>query len=78
MPLMLLDCNRSFGSSIFYKWQQYERQLKYRCEMCVGGCLKRNARAVQLFGRMAGVETHTLWYFEHHCCFVVGFDGLEI
>ena len=26
--------------------------------------------AVQLFGRVAVVETHTLWYFGHHCCLV--------
>ena len=35
-------------------------------------------RAVQLFGRLAVVETHTLWYFGHHCCLVVGFDALGI
>ena len=35
-----------------------------------------SARAVQLFGRLAVVETHTLWYFGHHCCLVVGFDAL--
>ena len=40
--------------------------------------LKRSARAVQLSGRLAIVETHTLWYFGHHCCFVVGFDALGI
>ena len=38
----------------------------------------RGARAVQLFGRLAIVETHTLWYFGHHCCLVVGFDALGI
>ena len=42
------------------------------------GCLKRSAHAVQLFGRLAVVETHTLWYFGHHCCLVVGFDALGI
>ena len=43
--------------------------------------LRRSARAVhtvQLFGRLAVVETHTLWYFGHHCCLVVGFDALGI
>ena len=40
----------------------------------VGGALS----AVQLFGRLAVVETHTLWYFGHHCCLVVGFDALGI
>ena len=33
-----------------------------------------NARTMQLFGRLAVVEAHTLWYFGHHCCLVVGFD----
>ena len=42
------------------------------------GRLKRSVRAVQLFGRLAIVETHTLWYFGHHCCLVVGFDALGI
>ena len=42
------------------------------------GRLKRTARAVQLFGCLAMVETHTLWYFGHHYCFVVGFDALGI
>ena len=28
--------------------------------LCLGGRLKRSARAVQLFGRLAVVETHTL------------------
>ena len=42
------------------------------------GCLKRSARAVQLFGRLAVVEAHTLWYFGHPCCLVVGFDALGI
>ena len=37
-----------------------------------------SARAVQLFGRLAVVETHTLWYFGHHCCLVVGFDASGI
>ena len=44
----------------------------------VQGRLKRRARAVQLFGRLAVVETHTLWYFGHHRCLVVGFDALGI
>ena len=44
----------------------------------VRGRLKRSARAVQLFGLLAVVETHTLWYFGHHCCLVVGFDALGI
>ena len=39
-----------------------------------GGALS----AVQLFGRLAVVETHTLWYFGHHLCLVVGFDALGI
>ena len=42
------------------------------------GRLKHSARAVQLVGRLAIVETHTLWYFGHHCCLVVGFDALGI
>ena len=51
---------------------------------CYWGCLKRtararSARALQRFGRLAVVvETHTLWYFGHHCCLVVGFDALGI
>ena len=40
------------------------------------GRVKRSARAVQLFGRVAVVETHTLWYFGHHCSLIVGFDAL--
>ena len=32
--------------------------------------------AVQLFWRLAVVETHTLWNFGHHCFLVVGFDAL--
>ena len=44
----------------------------------IRGHLKCSARAVQLFGRLAVVETHTLWYFGHHCCLVVGFDALGI
>ena len=43
-----------------------------------GGRLKRSARVVQLFGRLAVVETHTLWYFGHDCCLVVGFDAVGI
>ena len=39
-----------------------------------GGALS----AVQLFGLLAVVETHTLWYFGHHCCLVVGFDAMGI
>ena len=31
---------------------------------------------VQLFGCLAIVETHTLWYFGHHCFLIVGFDAL--
>ena len=42
-----------------------------RCTI-LGGALS----AVQLFGRLAAVETHALWYFGHHCCLVVGFDAL--
>ena len=45
---------------------------------CPWGRLKRSARTVQLFGCLAAVETHTLWYFGHHCYLVVGFDALEI
>ena len=33
---------------------------------------------MQLLGRMAAVETHTLWYFGHQCCLVVGFDASGI
>ena len=33
---------------------------------------------MQLFGRLAVVETHILWYFGHHCCLIVGFDALGI
>ena len=40
----------------------------------LGGALS----AVQLFVCLAVVETHTLWYFGHHCCVVVGFDALGI
>ena len=43
----------------------------------LGGALSA-ARAVQLFGRMAVIETHTLWYFGHHCCLVVGSHVLGI
>ena len=54
----------------------------WRTSTCIlGGDLKRNARAVrvvQLFGRLAVVETHTLWYYGDHCCLVVGFDALGI
>ena len=32
------------------------------CEVCLRGRLKRSARAVQLFGRLAVLETHTLRY----------------
>ena len=53
--------------------------------MGLGGALSavrvqctRSARTVQLFGCLAVVETHTLWYFGHHCCLVVGFDALGI
>ena len=42
------------------------------------GRLKRRARAVQLFGRLAVVEAHTLWYFGHNFCLLVGFDALGI
>ena len=42
--------------------------------LAYGGALS----AVQLFGRLAVVETHTLWYFGHHCCLVVGSDVLGI
>ena len=30
----------------------------------------RSVRVVQLFGRLAVVETHILWSFGHHCCLV--------
>ena len=46
--------------------------------MVFRGRLKRSVRTVQLFGCLAVVETHTLWYFGHHCCLVVGFDALGI
>ena len=36
------------------------------------------ARAVQLFARVAAVEIHTLWYFGHYCCLVIGFDAMGI
>ena len=64
-----------------------EETLDHALRMCrmymvvkyvMRGRLKRSARAVQLFGRLAVVETHTLWYFGHHCCLVVGFDALGI
>ena len=42
------------------------------------GRLKRSVRAVQLFGCLAVVETHTFWYFGHHCCLAVGFDAFGI
>ena len=42
------------------------------------GRLKRSARAVQLFWRLAVVETHNLWYFGHHSCLKAGFDALGI
>ena len=42
------------------------------------GRLKRNVRAMQLFGCLATVETHTLWYFGHHCSLIVRFDALGI
>ena len=45
---------------------------------CSRGRLKRSARIVQLFGRLAVVEAHTFWYFGHHCCLVVGFDAFRI
>ena len=38
----------------------------------IWGRLKRSARTVQLFARLAVVENHTLWHFWHHCCLVVG------
>ena len=45
----------------------------------LGGALSAvRTRAVQLLGRLAVVETHTLWYFGHHCCLVVGFDVLGV
>ena len=39
----------------------------------LGGALS-TVCVVQLFGRLAVVETHTLWYFGHRCCLVVGSD----
>ena len=50
------------------------------CASCQRGRLKRvcSARAVQLFGRLAVVGTHTLWYFGRHCCLALGFDALGI
>ena len=47
------------------------------CLRLCGGALSA-VRALQLFGRPAVVETHTLWYFGHHCCLVAGFDALGI
>ena len=44
------------------------------CLALPGWRLKRSARAVQLFGRLAAVEAHTLWYLGHHSCLVVGSD----
>ena len=32
------------------------------------GLLERSVYALQLFGHLAVVETHSLWYFGHHCC----------
>ena len=32
------------------------------------GCTKRSARAVQLFGRLAVLEPHTLRYYGRYCC----------
>ena len=43
-----------------------------------GGALSTVRMGVQLFGRLAVVETHILWYFGHHCCLVVGFDALGL
>ena len=40
------------------------------------GRLKRSARAK--IWASSVVETHILWYFGHHCCWVVGFDALGI
>ena len=51
---------------------------KFSLSPCIGGRPKRSARAMQLFGRLAVVETHTLWFFGHHCCLAVGFDALGI
>ena len=36
----------------------------------LGGRLRRSAHVVQLFGRLAVVETHTLWYKGHHYCLI--------
>ena len=44
----------------------------------VHDCYIGGLSVVQLFGRLDVVETHTLWYFGHHCCLVVGFDVLGI
>ena len=54
------------------------KMATYRGFKNVRGRLKRSARAVQPFGRLVAVETHTLWCFGHHCCLVVGFDALGI
>ena len=35
------------------------------------GHIKCSACAVQPFGRLAVVETHTSWHFGHHCCLIV-------
>ena len=55
-----------------------KRHLPLHPSLVMRGRLKHSARAVQLFGRLAIVETHTLWYFGHHCSLIVGFDALRI
>ena len=45
----------------------------------LGGALSAVcAQCNYLGGRLAIVETHTLWYFGHHGCLIVGFDALGI
>ena len=63
---------RAFGCllKIFYLYGGALSTVRVQCA--------RSARAVQLFGCLAVLETHTLWYFGHHFCLVVGFDALEI
>ena len=62
-------------SSNEHKVLKPSKGSKMPSTMMLRGCLKRSAHAVQLFGRLAVVETHTLWYFGHHGCLVVGFDA---
>ena len=62
--------NRAVPTLQFLVTQELQTVIRER--------LKRSARPVQLFGCLAVAETHSLWYFGHHCCLVVGFDALGI